>query len=65
MAGHPEGGEAWLVVHLQIEFTSHPAEWEMGGYNEIQSPPKRYGLIDLPCLRGLCGYSNPAHFTEQ
>ena len=22
---------------------SHPSEWEMNGYNEIQSPPERYG----------------------
>jgi putative transposase len=37
----------------------------MGGYNEIQNPPKRYGLIDLPYLREVCGFSRSEHFTEQ
>ncbi len=44
---------------------SHPAEWEMNGYNEIQSPPKRYGVIDLPGLQNLCGFSTPEQFAEQ
>ncbi|WP_225072250.1 transposase [Desulfuromonas sp. CSMB_57] len=44
---------------------SHPSEWEMGGYNEIQNPPERYGLIDMPYLRELCGISDSEHFTEQ
>jgi REP element-mobilizing transposase RayT len=44
---------------------THPSEWEMSGYNEIHNPPKRYGLIDVPYLRALCGFSNPKHFTDQ
>jgi len=28
----------------------HPEAWEHSGFNEIQNPPKRYGLIDLKSL---------------
>jgi hypothetical protein len=23
---------------------THPSEWEMSGFNEIQKPPERYGV---------------------
>jgi REP-associated tyrosine transposase len=44
---------------------NHPAEWEVSGYNEIQNPPERYGVIDMPGLRSYCGISNPEQFSEQ
>lgn len=44
---------------------SHPSVWEMCGYNEIHNLPERYGLIDLPYLGALCGFSTPQSFTEQ
>jgi len=28
----------------------HPRQWEVGGYREIQQPPRRYRVIDLPAL---------------
>jgi len=28
----------------------HPREWEVSGYNEIQDPPQRKRIIDLPAL---------------
>jgi len=31
----------------------HPEEWVHSGFNEIQNPPKRYGLIDLKSLTHL------------
>jgi putative transposase len=40
----------------------HPGEWEYGGYTEIQQPPRRYGLIDVPKLSTLCGFSAVAEF---
>jgi REP element-mobilizing transposase RayT len=43
----------------------HPSEWEMSGFNEIQNPPERYGVIDLPCLRNLCGFPDHEQFSEQ
>ena len=33
----------------------HPEHWVHGGYREIQSPPLRYRIIDLPTLVALCG----------
>lgn len=36
----------------------HTSEWDTCGYNEIQSPKKRYGLIDRNCLAELLGLSS-------
>ena len=44
---------------------SHPSEWEMSGFNEIQNPPERYGVIDLPGLLHLCGFSAHEEFAKQ
>ena len=43
----------------------HPAEWEMNGYNEIQKPPQRYGVIDRLSLMKLCGFTDSGQFAEQ
>ncbi len=32
----------------------HPYEWPFSGYQEIQNPPKRGGLLDRPSLMKLC-----------
>ena len=32
---------------------SHPSQWAICGYNEIQNPKERYGIIDFPCLMNL------------
>ncbi len=37
---------------------SHPSEWVHCGYNEIQKPKKRYGIIDFPCLMELLQKNN-------
>jgi putative transposase len=44
---------------------SHPSEWDLCGFNEIQNPPERYGVVDLPALRELCGIASPEEFSEQ
>jgi putative transposase len=36
----------------------HPTQWEFCGYNEIQSPRKRKGIIDFDRLMGLLGFEN-------
>ena len=36
----------------------HPAQWLHGGYAEIQSPPVRYRITDIPSLLALCGIKN-------
>jgi putative transposase len=42
----------------------HPVKWEHSGYHEIQQPPKRYAVIDLPGLVALCGFSKLAEFQQ-
>ena len=42
----------------------HPVKWEHCGYHEIQQPPKRYAVIDLPGLVALCGVSKLADFQQ-
>ena len=39
---------------------SHPAQWTHGGYAEIQTPPVRYGVIDLGALCELFGFGGLA-----
>jgi putative transposase len=43
----------------------HPSEWDMNGYNEIQKPPTRYGVIDHQELQRLCGIPDPVRFKEE
>ena len=38
---------------------SHPCEWAHSGYNEIQKPKKRYGIIDLPRLTRILQFDDP------
>jgi putative transposase len=42
----------------------HPIKWVNSGYQEIQQLPKRYRVIDLPGLFGLCGFSKLADFQQ-
>jgi putative transposase len=37
---------------------AHPTQWEFCGYNEIQNPRKRKGIIDFDRLIGLLGFEN-------
>lgn len=39
---------------------SHPRDWEVSGYHEIQHPRRRQGIIDHECLRKLTGISTNA-----
>ncbi|HZA53698.1 MAG TPA: hypothetical protein VE616_05575, partial [Candidatus Udaeobacter sp.] len=41
---------------------SHPTDWEQSGYREIQKPPKRYVIIDLPILSELNGFADVRDF---
>lgn len=42
----------------------HPAEWPHGGYLEIQQRPKRYRVIDVATLSGLCGFDEITDFQK-
>lgn len=43
----------------------HPSEWLHGGYREIQSPPARYRIIDIPALLKLCGIKDITELQRQ
>jgi putative transposase len=58
------------LVYLDLNMVragvvSHPKEWDVCGYNEIQNPPGRYGVIDMSGLLSLCGFTDPDQFSEQ
>ena len=42
----------------------HPSEWPFSGYNEIQRPRERYGLIDYQGLRELLNFSEMADLAD-
>ncbi len=51
------------VVYMDLNMVragvvNHPQAWTHSGYNEIQTPPKRYRLIDLNALANLCGFAS-------
>lgn len=33
----------------------HPGDWKESGYYEIQNPPRRYGIVNVPVLMELLG----------
>ena len=37
----------------------HPADWEVGGYHEIQRPKSRYRIVDRPALAEALGVDLP------
>jgi putative transposase len=43
----------------------HPDEWTDGGYREIQQPPKRYRIINIPTLIELGGFNYIATMQQQ
>jgi putative transposase len=43
----------------------HPGEWAHGGYREIQQPPKRYRIINIPALMELGGFNDIATMQQQ
>lgn len=49
---------------MRAGVVAHPAEWAESGYREIQGPPERYALIDVPALSALCGFNDVGRFQE-
>jgi putative transposase len=41
---------------------SHLEKWNESGFNEIQKPPKRYGIIDLQSLNELSSFEDVREF---
>jgi putative transposase len=57
-----ETGEhlARCLVYIDLNMVragvvAHPRDWEVSGYREIQSPPRRYRVIDLEALTDALG----------
>ena len=44
---------------------SHPSQWPTCGFNEIQSPPVRYRVIDMSALTSLTGVVADQSFRSQ
>ena len=42
----------------------HPSEWSQSGFNEIQSPPERYQIIDQEKLGQLLGIDSKSKLIE-
>jgi putative transposase len=64
-----ESGEHLLrcVVYIDLNMVragvvAHPREWAHGGYREIQTPRRRYVLIDYEALRRLAGFDDFGRF---
>lgn len=43
---------------------NHPSEWPFSGYNEIQTPPRKYSLIDRRQLMSLLGFDDSDRFSK-
>ena len=59
--GHLARCMAYIDLNMvRAGVVSHPAAWAHGGYAEIQSPPARYGVIDIGALCELLGFGDVA-----
>lgn len=57
------------VVYIDLNMVRagvvrHPADWNNGGYREIQDPPRRCALIKLDELSALCGFASVGQFQR-
>jgi hypothetical protein len=50
------------MAHARV--VTHPYNWPQR-YREIQKPPKRYGIFDLPELSSLCGFAGVAGLSRR
>ena len=50
---------------IRAGVVEHPQEWVHGGYREIQFPPQRYRIIDVPLLMDLCGVEDIQELQSQ
>ncbi|MFO8024465.1 transposase [Thiohalophilus sp.] len=65
-----EGYLARCMVYIDLNMVragvvSHPGEWAVCGYREIQHAPQRYTVIDRLALRELLGIQSNAGLSEQ
>lgn len=61
---------ALCMVYIDLNMVragvvDHPAKWAVCGYNEIQSPPTRFRVIDVNALRRLTGSASVNGFRRK
>ena len=61
---------ALCMVYIDLNMVragavGHPSQWAVSGYNEIQSPPARLGVIDMKGLRKLTGSVSESTFRKK
>lgn len=49
---------------VRARVVAYPGRWPACRYREIQDPPRRYGLIDIPVLLDLLGLNNLAELQR-
>jgi REP element-mobilizing transposase RayT len=55
----------YMDLHMvRAGVVGHPSEWPFSGYNEIQAPRERYGLVDYEGLRGLLDFGPMVDLAE-
>jgi REP element-mobilizing transposase RayT len=66
-----ETGEYFLrcLVYIDLNMVrngvvAHPSAWQHSGYNEIQYPPQRYGLLNREKLIASCGLGSDAQLRK-
>nr|WP_232371037.1 transposase [Desulfogranum marinum] len=50
---------------IRAGVVSHPSEYRLGGFHEIQNPPKRYAVINRKALLDLFSIGNHARFQQE
>jgi len=67
-----ETGEhlAKCLVYIDLNMVragvvKHPSEYSLGGYNEIQNPPKRYSVINTSVLLDLFRINDEEYFRKE
>lgn len=61
---------ALCMVYIDLNMVragaiGHPSQWTVSGYNEIQSPPVRFRVIDMKALRKLTGSVSVSAFRRK
>ncbi len=50
---------------VRAGMVSHPSEYKSSGYNEIQNPPKRYGILNRKMLLDYFSIRDETRFREE
>ena len=61
---------AKCIVYIDLNMVragvvTHPAEYRLCGFNEIQNPPKRYAVIDNKALLNFFSIDNQVRFRQE